>query len=76
MVFEEHKVGTWTYENDGDEITGVLIKREEEVGPSNSTLYTLETKYNGAMSVWGSVILDQRMIGIKVGDLIMIIYKG
>jgi len=75
MVFNENKPGIWTYENDEDFIIGVLLKIEHDVGPSKSMLYTLSVDEK-PISVWGSTILDQRMLGIKVGGLIRITYKG
>jgi len=58
-----------------DSVTGVLLKIEEDVGENKSKLYTLEVNEK-PVNVWGSTILDQRMVGIKVGDLIKIVYKG
>ncbi len=75
MVFEDNNPGFWEYDKEGDKLTGVLIKIQENVGPSASMLYTLEVKEK-PINVWGTTILDQRMVGIKVGNLIEIIYKG
>ncbi len=75
MAFEENNPGFWEYEKDGDSIMGVLIKIEDDVGSNSSKLYTLEVDTKPT-NVWGSVILDQRMVGIKVGDLVKIVYKG
>lgn len=79
MAFKENEPGIWKPVNDGDSITGVLIKAESDVGANKSMLYTLEVKFEAEaeiMSVWGSAILDQRMLGIKEGQLIRITYKG
>lgn len=76
MVFKEVNPNNWTYEKDGDSITGVLIKKESDVGENKSMLYSLETKQGEFTSVWGSIILDQRMSLIKVGEKIRITYKG
>ena len=75
IVFEENNPGIWEYSKDGDTLEGVLISIQKEVGPTKSMLYTLETK-EGILSAWGSAILDQRMMGIKVGNVIQIVYKG
>lgn len=75
MAFEENNPGFWIPEREGDVIEGVLIKKEENVGSNKSMLYTLE-KDKKPTNVWGSTILDQRMVGINLGDLIRITYKG
>ncbi len=65
----------WTYENDGDFIEGVLVNKQDKVGPNNSWIYTIETP-DGVKSVWGAAILDSRMVAVKVGAKIKITYKG
>ncbi len=75
MVFTENVPGIFEFKEEDDEVTGVLIKIQEDVGPSKSMFYTLEVK-GKPVSVWGCAILDQRMMGIKIGDLIRIVYKG
>ncbi len=65
----------WTYENDGDFIEGVLINKQDKIGPNDSWLYTIETS-EGVLSVWGATLLDSRMAVIKIGDKIKITYKG
>ena len=75
MVFEENNPEFWEYKNDNDEVSGVLINIQEDVGENKSMLYTLEVE-GKPKNVWGSAILDQRMVGVKVGDLIKIIFKG
>lgn len=75
MAFKENEPGTWKPESDGDSITGVLINIENDVGANNSKLYTLEVE-SKPTNIWGSAVLDQRMVGIKVGTLIRITFKG
>ncbi len=75
MAFEENNPGFWTPENEDDSITGILINIQEDVGTNKSMLYTIEQD-KIPTNIWGSAILDQRMIGMKVGDLIKITYKG
>lgn len=75
MAFQENNPGFWIPENEGDSITGVLIKIEEDVGTNKSKLYTIEQDEQPT-NIWGSTILDQRMTGIKVGNLIRITYLG
>jgi len=75
MAFQENNPGFWTPEKEDDSITGVLIKIEENVGSNKSMLYTIEADKKPT-NVWGCTILDQRMVGVKVGDMIRITYKG
>jgi len=75
MVYQEIKPTDWTYEKDGDFIEGVLVQKQEKIGPNQSMLYSIENP-EGVKSVWGSAILDQRMAFVKVGEKIKITYKG
>ncbi len=75
MVMQENNPGFANFEKEGDSVKGVLIKIEDNVGPNDSMLYTLEVETK-PINVWGCTILDQRMVGIKVGELIEIVYKG
>lgn len=75
MAFEEIDTGIWKPENVEDSITGVLLSKEEDVGANNSMLYTLEVEQK-PIAVWGSTVLDPKMLGVKVGDTVKIVYKG
>lgn len=75
MTFQENNPGFWKPENEDESIEGVLIKIESNVGANKSMLYTIE-KDGMPTNVWGSTVLDQRMVGVKVGDLVRITYKG
>ncbi len=76
MAYKEVNPETWTYEEDGDFIEGILVKSESDVGANKSNIYTLETEPKKFIGVWGSIILDQRMSLVKVGEKIKITYKG
>jgi hypothetical protein len=75
MAFQENNPGFWIPEKEDDSIQGILINIQKDVGTNKSMLYTIEQDKKPT-NVWGSTILDQRMVGIKVGDLIKITYKG
>ena len=75
MAYQEINPTDWTYEKDGDFIEGTLIRVQENIGPNQSMLYSIET-FEEVKSVWGATILDQRMALVKVGDKIKITYKG
>lgn len=47
-------------------ITGTLVKKQENVGPNESFLYTLRTK-EGNIGIWGSTVLDSKFSEIEVG---------
>jgi len=75
MTFKEIETGIWKPENENDEIVGVLLEKEEDVGANNSKLYTLEVDKK-PISVWGSIVLDPKMVSVKVGEKVKIIYLG
>ena len=75
MAFEEIETGLWKPEKSEDEIQGVLVKIQESVGSNNSYFYTIEVEKK-PIGVWGSAILDPKMLAAKVGDLIKIRYDG
>ena len=75
MAFKENNPGFWIPENDGDAIEGTLIDIQDDVGDNKSRLYTIEVDKKPT-NVWGSAVLNQRMVGISVGDRIRITYKG
>jgi hypothetical protein len=52
-------------------IQGVLKKKQSEVGPNESMLYTIKTK-DGDVGVWGSTVLDTKFEEIEVGYEVMI----
>lgn len=75
MAFEEVQTDTWKPENPNDEIVGVLINVEKEVGENKSNLYTIENgdKY---IKVWGSTVLDPNMSAVKIGEKVKIVFTG
>ena len=75
MAFEKVEGQTWKPENPNDEITGIFIGVQNDVGSNKSNLYSLEVD-NKPWSVWGSAVLDPKMVGAKPGDLIKIVYLG
>ena len=75
MSYKEIDPSFWKAENDGDFIEGIFIGTEHEVGENKSELYTIESD-SKPIKVWGSTILDQKMIAIKQGDKIKITYLG
>ncbi len=75
MVFEEIEHDPWSPQEEGDSITGVLLNVKKDVGPNNAMLYTLSVDEKSKV-VWGSTILDDRMMSCNIGDIVRITYKG
>jgi len=76
MTWQEINPDFWIYENDGDFIEGILVQIQDKVGENESMLYSIETSPGEVKNVWGSAILDQRMVLVKLGEKIRITYKG
>lgn len=82
MVFIENDPQIFNFKDVDQSLTGILINVQEDVGENKSNMYTVESvstkdvEPGKPVNFWGSTILDQRMIGIKKGDLIKVIYKG
>ena len=75
--WKENTGNFWKAENEDDEITGLLVDIQNEVGVNKSTIYTIQEKESGEhVGVWGSTILDSRMKGISMGMEVRIVYKG
>ncbi len=75
MPFKEVTPEDWKPEKEDESIEGVLLLRKSNVGPNNAMLYLVETK-DGIKNVWGSAILDSRMLLVKDECKIRITYKG
>ncbi len=56
-------------------LEGRLIKAEENVGPNNSMMYTIKTD-DEEVKVWGSKVLDDKLLGVPRNTYIQIVYKG
>ena len=75
--WKENTGNTWKPENKDDEIEGLLVDIQNNVGVNNSTLYTIQEKETGEnVGMWGSAVLDSRMKGIAAGMEVRIVYKG
>ena len=75
MAFEKIEVDTWKPTEDDKSVEGIFIKSESEVGTNKSMLYHIEVE-GKPKAVWGSAILDPKMIAVKPQDLIKIEYLG
>lgn len=75
MTFEKVEIDTWKPLEENQEIVGIFVKAEQNVGTNNSALYHMEVDKK-PVAVWGSVVLDTKMNAVKPGDMIKIIYLG
>jgi hypothetical protein len=67
----------WKPKQKEDSVCGLLVSKEENVGDNNSRMYHIEdSETHTVHKVWGSAILDDRMIPVKVGQEVKITYKG
>jgi len=76
MAFKKIEPALWKPEKEGDEITGVLIKKDYGVGEYESTLYSVETEAGKFVNFFGGKVLDGKMAYVKDGDRIKVIFKG
>lgn len=81
MEFRKIEPGVWRAENTGDEIIGKLLKVTESKKFDGGKVYNLEVSDDetGQIEnkvVFGSVVLDDRMSFVKVGQLVKIKYIG
>lgn len=65
---------TWEPES-GDSIEGIYKGKQHNVGKNKSTIYNIEV-YGELKSVWGSTVLDRKMMGVKEEETIRITYDG
>jgi hypothetical protein len=56
-------------------LEGVLVAKQENVGPNNSFLFTVEKKGGKKVAVWGSAVLN-KLNTLPIGSLIKIEYLG
>lgn len=60
----------------GDEIEGVFVALEKDVGENHSNLYSIETAPGTTMGVWGSKVIDAHMAAVKIGQKVKIRFNG
>ena len=74
---EWNKIETeiWNPE-EGDEVSGNYLGVQEEVGENKSNLYTIKTDDSKQVGVWGSKVLDGKMIGLQIGQQVKIKFLG
>jgi hypothetical protein len=73
MAWKEVKPNLWQPQ-EGDSIEGTFLRMLPK-GNDTSARYFLEDKDNNEVLVWGSSVLDDRMLSVKTGDLIRITFE-
>jgi hypothetical protein len=56
----------------GAVVEGVYVERKDDIGQNASTIYLIETKEHGVLSVWDTFVLKDKMDAVSVGDEIRI----
>jgi hypothetical protein len=75
--YKESTGNFWKPEKEGEQIEGLLTEIERNVGPNSSTIYYIEKLDNNeVVQIWGTTVLDMRMKVVKVGQQVLITYKG
>ena len=68
--------GVWKPESEGENIVGVLIKKEPRDEKANlSAKYYIENE-NGTWLVWGCAVIDDRMKHVEIGSKVRITFEG
>jgi hypothetical protein len=65
----------WRPQVAGDEIIGIYLRKETDVGRYHTNKYTLETD-DGEMDVFGSTVLDTKFKEVPLGYEVKIVYQG
>ena len=60
----------------GEEITGIYLGVQSEVGVNKSNLYKIELEDKKFVSIWGSQLLNDALLLVKVGDQVKIKFNG
>jgi len=75
--YKESTGAFWKPVKEGEQLEGLYVNKESNVGPNSSNIYYFEKlDTHEIMQVWGTTILDMRMIPVKIGQQVLITYKG
>lgn len=64
------------FEKIGDVIEGVLRSVEDSASHENNKVYKIEQKDKKIYTVFGTVILNDLMQGVKIGQQVKILFSG
>lgn len=75
--YRESTGNFWKPTKEGESLEGLYINKEGNVGTNQSTIYYIENlEDHQVVQLWGTTILDQRMMPVKIGQQVRITYKG
>jgi hypothetical protein len=75
--YTESSGNFWKPIKEGEILEGLYLNKETNVGQNSSNIYYFEVlDTHEVKQVWGTTILDQRMIPVKIGQQVRITYKG
>ena len=75
--YKESTGNFWKPTKKGESVEGLLINKETDVGANKSIIYYIEKLSNNeVVQLWGTTILDHRMVPVKIGQQVLITYKG
>jgi len=74
--WDKVQTDVWVPENKGDEISGVYLSVQPEIGENKSNLYIIEVEEGKTISFWGSKVLDGKMLAVKVGQQVKVLFLG
>ncbi len=75
--YKESTGNFWKPTQKGESVEGLYINKETDVGSNKANIYYFEKlKDHEVVQLWGTTILDQRMIPVKIGQQVLITYKG
>ena len=57
-------------------LEGKYIQKRTGVGPNNSCVYEIQQDNGTVVSMWGSTVIDFRMVNVPFNSMIKIEYKG
>jgi hypothetical protein len=63
------------FEDEGDTIEGMLVGKEQSRNFSNM-VYKILVESGETMTIFGTIILDQKMRAIKENDIVKIVFTG
>lgn len=75
--YKESTGNFWQPKKEDEFLEGIYLNKETNVGPNKSNIYYIEDlTTKEATQLWGTTILDQRMMPVKIGQQVKITYKG
>lgn len=57
-------------------LEGSFEKVENDVGPNKANLYTIKKEDGEEIKVWGSKVLDDKLMGVPKGVFVKLEYEG